>query len=136
MFPFHAITGPGGAIKSSRFVLLLLLVLFSCGKPVPEDPGQAQSGTTDPDPADPDPIEKSLLDFAVYKNGDNWGPALQQASKECQRIHIPAGTYRMSAVRVASDTEITGEGEATVIIPTSTILFRVEGLTSQISVTS
>lgn len=118
-------------MKSSRFVLLLLLALFSCGKPVPEDPGQAQSGTTEPDPAEPDPIEKSLLDFAAYKSGDNWGPALQQACKECQRIHIPAGTYRMSAVRVASDTEITGEGEATVIIPTSTILFRVEGLADE-----
>ncbi len=95
-----------------RSILLALLTALSCTRPAAPAPA---------------PAEKSLLDFVAYKSGDNWGPALQQASKECARIRIPAGTYRMSAVRVASDTEIIGEGEATVIIPISTILFRVEG---------
>ena len=95
-------------MKSSRFVPLLLLALFSCGNPMQEEPGQEQSGTTEPGSGDSVPTGKSLLDFAAYKSGDNWGPALQQAIKECQRIRIPAGTYRMSAVQLASDTEITG----------------------------
>lgn len=69
----------------------------------------------------------SLLDYEAYKSGNDWGPALQQATKDFSVISIPEGTYHMSAVRVASDTEIVGAGESTVIIPDGIILFRVEG---------
>lgn len=60
------------------------------------------------------------------KAGD-WGMALNAALEENDSVYIPAGTYRMSAVRVPSGKTVYGDGDETKIYPLGSTLFDISG---------
>ncbi|MGM9766140.1 MAG: hypothetical protein ACI3ZO_07265, partial [Candidatus Cryptobacteroides sp.] len=68
-----------------------------------------------------------LTDYEAYKSGNDWAPALAQACKESEYVHIPAGRYTMAAVWIPSGTTVEGEGSSTIIVPKEEFLFRIEG---------
>ena len=60
------------------------------------------------------------------KAGD-WGMALTAALEAGDSVYIPAGTYRMSSVKIPSGKTVYGDGDGTKIFPLGSILFDISG---------
>lgn len=84
-----------------------------------------QACATESEPTRSDRVE--LTDYEAYKSGNDWAPALAQACRESEYVHIPSGRYTMSAVRIPSGTTVEGDGVSTIIVPKEEFLFRIEG---------
>ncbi|MGM9738075.1 MAG: hypothetical protein ACI3ZT_06655 [Candidatus Cryptobacteroides sp.] len=84
-----------------------------------------QSCSKESVPARFDRVE--LTDYEAYKSGNDWAPALAQACRESEYVHIPAGRYTMAAVWIPSGTTVEGDGSSTIIVPKEEFLFRIEG---------
>lgn len=72
-----------------------------------------------------------LTDYATHKNGEDWAPAIQRAFEDSPVVHVPAGRYPCSQVKLASGTTLQGTGAGTVFIPRSTRLFNISGTTGE-----
>ncbi len=69
----------------------------------------------------------SLLEYAAYKEGDDWAPALEMALMYHRVVYVPEGEYSCSQVNIPTGKTLRGSGEKTVFVPMSLGLFRVDG---------
>lgn len=73
------------------------------------------------------PDSVCLLEYAAYKNGDDWAPALEKALGYHSIVYVPEGEYSCSQLNIPSGKTLRGAGEKTVFVPLTAGLFRVDG---------
>lgn len=68
-----------------------------------------------------------LTDYASYKEGSDWAPALKRALADYNQIYVPPGNYFCSEITLPSNSSIVGASNETVFLPLSDHLFVIEG---------
>ncbi len=99
-----------------------LVKIFSPGGKVGHS---ARVSTTDYMTVLPDSV--SLLEYAAYKEGNDWAPALERALTYHSVVYVPEGEYCCSQLNIPSGKTLRGAGEKTVFVPLDAGLFRVDG---------
>lgn len=104
-------------------LILTILSVFLCIKCSKDSPEEVDGNGKNPVPAG----FTNLTDYASYKSGQDWAPALVQALLEKEQIFVPAGTYPCNAVSIPSGRTIRGAGASTVFVPLGQRLFTLDG---------
>lgn len=69
----------------------------------------------------------TLTDYASYKVGDDWAPAIRKALVDGRSVHVPSGRYLCSLVKLPAGSTLQGAGDRTVFVPLGTRLFDISG---------
>lgn len=69
----------------------------------------------------------TLADYAGHKEGEDWAPAIRKAFADARSVHVPAGRYPSSPVKLPSGATLQGAGDSTVFIPLGSRLFDIAG---------
>lgn len=103
----------------------------TAGDPGTTAPGDTTSGVAGSAAETTEDIS-SLADNDIRRFRDkvkagDWGMALTAALEAGDSVYIPAGTYRMSSVKIPSGKTVYGAGDGTKIFPLGSILFDISG---------
>lgn len=103
----------------------------TAGDPGTTAPGDTTSGVAGSAAETTEDIS-SLADNDIRRFRDkvkagDWGMALTAALEAGDSVYIPAGTYRMSSVKIPSGKTVYGDGDGTKIFPLGSILFDISG---------
>jgi hypothetical protein len=69
----------------------------------------------------------TLTDYAEHREGEDWAPAIRKAFADARVVHVPAGRYPSSYVKLPTGTTLQGTGNTTVFIPLGSRLFDIAG---------